>query len=116
MVDFPLSVTGLTTTRVTVNLTSSAPVPPTTVILQRSVSRDTGSGPVASTIGGAATTTDGTAGTGRGAAEWNSLCTGSPVGDWQLSFSADADSLFTSGALTDITLMIGWTGQGAAWT
>lgn len=112
--DFPLSVTNLTTTQVTVHLESTAPVPPTSVTLQRTVAVNGGT--VTTTLGGAATTADGTAGTRRGATTWGPLCVGSPSGDWQLSFNADAEPLFTGGALRDVTLMIGWSGQGPAWS
>jgi hypothetical protein len=67
-------------------------------------------------IGGAATTADGIAGTRLGNADaWRPLCESSPVGDWQLSFGPEANSLFASGSLEDILLVVGWSGQAPIW-
>jgi len=38
-----------------------------------------------------------------------------PAGDWQLSFAADAEPLFGTGALDDIVLIISWAGRSPVW-
>jgi hypothetical protein len=102
--EFPPNLQGLTTTAVTLRLVSATAVPATAVTLQRGV------------IGGAATTADGIAGTRLGNADaWRPLCESSPVGDWQLSFGPEANSLFASGSLEDILLVVGWSGQAPIW-
>jgi len=101
--DFPPNLEGLLTGQIAVQLTGASPVPATVVSLIRGA------------VGGTATTTDGIAGTRRGnAPAWVPLCGSSPVGDWRLSFSAAADPMFNAG-LTDILLIISWTGQAPAW-
>jgi hypothetical protein len=104
-VDFPLGIDGLATSALAVRLASDQPVPDTVVSLRRG------------TAGGEATATDGIASTRRGnAPAWVGLVGASPVGDWQLHLGAGADALFGSGALDDVLLVVGWTGQGPAWT
>jgi hypothetical protein len=95
---------GLLTKHIAVQLSAASPVPATAITLAR------GGG-----AGRTATTTDGIASTRRGnAGNWLPLCAGSPIGDWQLSFSAAADPLFNAG-LDDVLLIISWTGQAPAW-
>jgi hypothetical protein len=104
-VDFPVGISGLATTAVAVGLSGPGATTPTTVSLQRG------------TDGGAATTSNGIASTRRGnAASWAPLYGSSPVGDWQLSFGADAAAQFQPGQLDDIVLVISWTGQSPLWT
>ncbi|MHC3469376.1 Tc toxin subunit A-related protein [Streptomyces sp. 7R007] len=103
-VDFPVGVEALSTASVTVHLSSGDPVPDTVVTLTRGGA------------GGAATATGGIAGTRRGnATAWLPLCGSAPAGDWRLGFGPDAAALFASGALDDITLVIGWIGQAPVW-
>ncbi|MEV0220414.1 neuraminidase-like domain-containing protein [Streptomyces sp. NPDC050704] len=103
-VDFPLKVEAMSTDAVAVRLSSGAPVTDTTVTLTRG------------TAAGAATATNGIAGTRRGnAAAWVPLCGPSPVGDWQITFGSDAAALFASGELDDIVLVVSWTGQSPLW-
>jgi Tc toxin complex TcA C-terminal TcB-binding domain/ABC toxin N-terminal region len=101
--DFPLGVDGLGTTAVAARLVGRDAVPDTTVSLHR--------GPA----GGDALASGGIASTRRGAAAWIPLVGPTPVGDWQLGFTADADPLFTSGALDDIVLIVSWSGRSPAW-
>jgi hypothetical protein len=63
----------------------------------------------------ATTGPDGIASTRRGAADWRRLVGTNPVGEWQLTLDASADSLFLNGALKDVLVIISWTGQAAAW-
>jgi hypothetical protein len=101
--DFPLGIDNLATAAVAVRLTGQDPVPDITLTLRRG------------TVGGDALTRDGIASTRRGAAAWVPLVGPSPAGDWQLGFGADADALFSSGALEDIVLVVGWAGRSPAW-
>ncbi|GAA3249600.1 neuraminidase-like domain-containing protein [Dactylosporangium siamense] len=104
-VDFPFGVEALSTAAVAVRLVGGAQLPDVTLTLTKG------------TAGGAATVTNGLAGTRRGnAPAWLPLTGGSPAGEWQLAFGADAANLFAAGALDDILLMISWAGQGPAWT
>ncbi|MGI5461010.1 hypothetical protein ACQEWB_49225 [Streptomyces sp. CA-249302] len=104
-IDFPLGIDSLSTAAVTVHLSSGAPVPDTTVTLTHGQT------------GGTATATNGIASTRRGnATAWIPLCGPSPAGTWQLTFGSDSAPLFASGALDDIVLVIGWTGQAPTWT
>jgi hypothetical protein len=104
-IDFPLDIDGLRTAALAVRLAGNGPVPDTGVTLRHG------------TAGGTATTTNGVAGTRRGnAAAWLPLVGTGPVGDWQLSFGADAHPLFASGQLDDILLVVSWAGKGPAWT
>jgi hypothetical protein len=58
----------------------------------------------------------GTVSTRRGAGSWSKQLTGSPpVAGWSLEFDQTAEPLFTSGNLTDILLVISWTGQAPPW-
>jgi hypothetical protein len=103
-VDFPAGIDALSTAAVAVQLSSSQPVPPTVVTLNRGAA------------GGAATTFGGIASTRRGnAAAWTGLYGPNPAGDWQLTFGADAAALLDAEALDDIVLVISWTGQAPAW-
>jgi hypothetical protein len=104
-VDFPATITQLATANVAVRLASAVAVPDTVVSLHRGGA------------GGDATAIDGIASTRRGnAAAWTALAGSTPVGDWQLGFGADATALFAAGQLDDVLLVVGWTGQGPAWT
>ncbi|MFK4067208.1 neuraminidase-like domain-containing protein [Streptomyces sp. NPDC029674] len=103
--DFPMGIEELTTAAVAVRLTSSAAVPPTVVALRRGAA------------GGEATTNDGIASTRRGnAADWRSLNGTTPAGAWHLAFGPEARTLFDSGTLDDILLVLSWSGRGPAWT
>jgi hypothetical protein len=101
--DFPLGIANLATAAVAVRLVDQDPVPDTTLTLRRG------------SVGGDALTSGGIASTRRGAAAWLPLVGPSPAGDWQLGFGADADALFTSGALEDIVLVVSWAGRAPAW-
>jgi hypothetical protein len=104
-VDFPAGVEDISTAAVAVRLSSGANVPNTVIGLHRG------------TAGGEATATNGIASTRRGnAPSWIPLRGSDPAGEWQLSFGNDAKALFDSGALDDILLVIGWSGQSPAWT
>jgi len=102
--DFPLGVGNLATSAIGLRLSCSQPVPDTIVTLRRG------------TAGGDATATAGTASTRRGnASAWVPLIGTAPAGDWQLSFAADAEPLFGTGALDDIVLIISWAGRSPVW-
>ncbi|NGN65281.1 hypothetical protein G5C51_15405 [Streptomyces sp. A7024] len=103
--DFPLQIGNLSTAAVALRLVGTEAVPPTAVTLHRGET------------GGAATTDAGLASTRRGnAASWRPLGGTTPVGDWRLGFTPEAKALFDSGILTDILLVVSWTGQGPVWT
>ncbi|GIJ49564.1 hypothetical protein Val02_64500 [Virgisporangium aliadipatigenens] len=39
-----------------------------------------------------------------------------PTGEWRLEFDGGADDVFDGGGLTDIALVVSWTGRGPLWT
>lgn len=103
-VDFPVGIDDLAVAAVAVRLSSDATVPETTISLRKG------------TAGGTATATNGAAGTRRGnATAWTSFLGTGPAGDWQLGFDSEASTLFESGALDDILLVLSWTGQSPPW-
>lgn len=103
-IDFPLGIEDLVTSAVAVRLSSDATVPDTALTLRRG------------TVGGAATVTDGIAGTRRGnATAWTPFLGTGPAGDWQLTFGSAAGALFDSGALDDVLFLMTWTGRAPAW-
>jgi hypothetical protein len=68
-----------------------------------------------STSGTALTDAQGVVSTRRGAGAWNVLVGGSPLGTWVVSLDPSADPSFQSGAITDVVLIVSWSGQGEAW-
>lgn len=101
-VDFPIHLTSVNTAAVGVHLVSGAAVPATVVGVRRGTS------------GGDATTTNGYASSRlANAPAWTGLVGSSPTGEWQVTVRGDA--LFNGGALQDVLIIIGWTGQAPAW-
>ena len=95
---------SVATTQIAIRLSASSPLTPVPVTLSRGLATGT-----------AVTDSGGIASTRRGADGWNPLTGTSPVGDWILSFDATADPVFAQGLLSDVLLIISWTGQAPAW-
>jgi hypothetical protein len=104
--NFPpgISAASLASTQVAIRLSASGPLTPVPVTLSHSAAAGT-----------ATTDSGGIASTRCGAGGWNPLIGTSPVGDWTLSFDATADPLFQQGLVSDVLLIISWTGQAPAW-
>lgn len=104
--DFPpgISPASLTTAQIAIRLAAGSPLTSVPVALSH--------GAVAGT---ATTDAGGVASTRRGASGWTALTGTSPTGDWTLSFDASADQMFQQGLLTDVLLIISWTGQAPTW-
>ena len=104
--NFPpgINPSSLATTQIAIRLSASSPLTPVPVTLSHGAATGT-----------ATTDSGGIASTRRSAGGWNPLTGTSPTGDWTLSFDATADSLFQQGLLSDVLLIISWTGQAPAW-
>ena len=103
-IDFPVGIEDISTAQIAIQLASSSTIPDTVISLHNG------------TAGGDATASNGIASTRRGnAASWSAFIGAGPVGDWQLSFSDDARTLFESGDLDDVLLVISWAGQAPLW-
>lgn len=101
--DFPLGFDDLGSTAIAVRLAGPDAVPDTTVTLHRGAT------------GGETQAASGVASTRRNASSWVPLVGPTPVGEWQLGFTADADPLFTGGTLQDVVLLVSWAGKSPAW-
>jgi hypothetical protein len=105
--NFPVNIApaSLASTQLAVQLSGSAPLTPVAVTLSHG-----------SASGTAVTDVTGVVSTRRGAAAWDALTGSSPVGDWALSFDSTGSQLFQQGLLSDLLLIVSWTGQAPAWS
>ena len=99
---FPVHVTGVGTTAISVQLVPGTSVPATVTLAHNSRS--------------AAATSDtaGTVSTRRGAAAWTALF-GDPIGDWVITLDDAGANQLDAGQVDDILLDLTWSGLGPTW-
>jgi hypothetical protein len=102
---FPLAVDDLQVEQLVVCLLPGGdnPIPTVTLGLRRGAA------------GGDAQTIDGVVSTRRGNGGAYKGITGPPTGDWTLTLDTAAGALLDAGTVTDVLLLIGWSGIGPAW-